>query len=314
MNKLLRSRATAALAVGVLGAGVLPGLAYGATTTTTTSSAACGISAGSITAAGDHRIQSFVATRPITRTENRFVARGIHPAGQAKLTSSWIHGPAEEGNSIGHDGNVVLGTVLYESGYLVPRGGGTPHKYQTRIGGGWGAFKSLEHSEVLLSSTSLRQNEYGLRTDGTLQRWNRGSDSLGRPVWRASGSAPGFSAVKTMALISQTKTYDTFLVNTRGGALYTVRIPTVSPMKPVVKKVRAATWQGFETMIAARCGAAGTLLLGIDKDTGSGYLYAMGHANGTATVIQGLGKVPGTFTDSLDFAWHGYSDPKLFGE
>ena len=28
-----------------------------------------------------------------------------------------------------------------------------------------------------------------------------------------------------MALISETKTYDTFLANTRGGALYTIRIP-----------------------------------------------------------------------------------------
>jgi hypothetical protein len=45
----------------------------------------------------------------------------------------------------------------------------------------------------------------------------------------------------------------------------------------------------------------GTLLLGIDKDTKSAYLYAVGHANGTATVIQGLGKVPGTFNDPVYF-------------
>jgi hypothetical protein len=37
------------------------------------------------------------------------------------------------------------------------------------------------------------------------------------------------------------------------------------------------------------------VLLGIDKDTGTGYLYAVSHANGAATVIKGLGKVPTTF-------------------
>ena len=82
---------------------------------------------------------------------------------------------------------------------------------------------------------------------------------------------------------SRTSTYDTLLVNTRGGALYTVRVPLSSPMKPVVKVVRTSTWQGFETLNANRCGQYGSLLLGIDKDTKSAHLYAVGHANGTAT-------------------------------
>jgi hypothetical protein len=30
-------------------------------------------------------------------------------------------------------------------------------------------------------------------------------------------------------------------------------------------------------------------------------LYAVGHANGTATVIQSIGKVPGTFNDPVYF-------------
>jgi hypothetical protein len=47
----------------------------------------------------------------------------------------------------------------------------------------------------------------------------------------------------------------------------------------------------------------GTVLLGIDKDTGSGYLYAVGHANGTATVINSLGKVNGTFPDPVYLRW-----------
>jgi hypothetical protein len=53
---------------------------------------------------------------------------------------------------------------------------------------------------------------------------------------------------------------------------------------------------------------------GQDKDTKSGYLYAVGHANGTATVIKSLGKVPATFGDPVDFRWSSYYDAPLFGE
>jgi hypothetical protein len=105
------------------------------------------------------------------------------------------------------------------------------------------------------------------------------------------------AGIKTMTLISQTRTYDTFLANTAAGGLYTVRVPTTSPLVPVVKLVRASTWQGFETMISARCGRQSTLLLGVDKETGSGYLYAVSKAAGTSTLIQGLGKVTGNFND-----------------
>lgn len=34
---------------------------------------------------------------------------------------------------------------------------------------------------------------------------------------------------------------------------------------------------------------------------GNGYAYGVGHANGTATIINGLGKVNCTFTDPLHF-------------
>jgi hypothetical protein len=69
----------------------------------------------------------------------------------------------------------------------------------------------------------------------------------------------------------------------------------------VVTKVRTSTWQVFETLIAEKCGVQSTLLLGIDKDTKTGYLYAVSHAKGAATVIQGLGKVPATFAESSYF-------------
>jgi hypothetical protein len=84
-------------------------------------------------------------------------------------------------------------------------------------------------------------------------------------------------------------------------------------MKPVVKLVRRTTWQGFETLIATKCGIYGTLLLGIDKDSGTGYLYAVGHANGLSTIIQPRGKAPTTFADPVDFRWFLPLD-RLFGE
>jgi hypothetical protein len=80
-------------------------------------------------------------------------------------------------------------------------------------------------------------------------------------------------------------------------------------MKPVVTRVRTTTWQVFESLAAARCGNPGSLLLGIDKNTASGYLYAVGHANGVSTVIKGLGKVPLAFGDPVDFRWRFDFDP-----
>jgi hypothetical protein len=62
------------------------------------------------------------------------------------------------------------------------------------------------------------------------------------------------------------------LATTKGGALYTIRIPRTSPMKPVVKIVRGSSWQVFESLVIEKCGVSGTMLLGIDKDSKSGYL------------------------------------------
>ncbi|MEU4606376.1 hypothetical protein AB0F43_25585 [Kribbella sp. NPDC023972] len=166
---------------------------------------------------------------------------------------------------------------------------------------------------LALAGGSGFDRAYALRDDGVLFRWFI-QPVNGQPVWKAAGSFAGFSAVKAVALISRTSTYDTLLVNTRGGALYTVRVPLSSPMKPIVKIVRSATWQGFETLNVNRCGQYGSLLLGIDKHTRSGYLYAVAHANGTSTVIKGLGKVPATFADQVNYRWSSYDDDPPFGE
>jgi hypothetical protein len=229
---------------------------------------------------------------------------------EVRLSSSWVIEPNVAG--FDHYGKVVLGSAMYRAMYRSddPAAG----VRLTRIGGGWDAFTFYEESrydEGAGPGSQAHTFEYGLRKDGVLFRWRETGGS-----WVATGSYPGFASVKTMALISQTRTYDTFLANTRGGALYTIRIPISSPIKPIVAKVRGSTWQGFEALVAERCGQYGTLLMGIDKDSKSGYLYAVGNANGTSTVINGLGKVPGVYNDPINYRWTGvaFANPPLNGD
>lgn len=301
-----RSRVTALLGTAMFTVGLLPGLAPPAASAPSTASATCSVDMGSVTAGGDIRSQYATATVPPTATSRGIVARDVYPDGQPRLSTSAslidINGVATR-----VDARVVMGNALYDSTYTYTEDGSPVSNVKlTRVGGGWGSFTAIERSSYATPDGSFtRSNMYGLRGDGVLFRWTG--------TWGSRTSAPGFAAVKSMVLISETRTYDTFLANTRGGALYTIHLPTTSPMKPVVKLVRRSTWQVFEAMLAAKCGRYGTLLLGIDKDTKAAYLYAVGHASGLATVIQGRGKVPGAFADPVYFRWTFFGD-QLFGE
>jgi hypothetical protein len=242
-------------------------------------------------------MQVMTATSPPT-SDNLVVARDLYADGQVRLSGPMNYSPNAGGPEV--RGHLIAGDVMYR-GYYAADGltGGIITSSLTRVGGGWSTFVAFD--EAPLSGPT---NTYGLRADGVLFRWTLDDQD----VWQNKTSYPGFAAVKSMALISQTRTYDTFLANTRGGALYTIHIPTTSPMKPVVKLVRRSTWQVFESLVAQRCGQYGTLVLGIDKDTKAGYLYAVGHANGTATVIQNRGKVPATLDDPVYFDWTSDND------
>ncbi|NUR99433.1 MAG: hypothetical protein HOV67_29770 [Kribbellaceae bacterium] len=243
---------------------------------------------GSVTAAGDHQAQDVISSRPPTAATPYSVGRHVYPPGAVRVSASMSLG--DDGISILFvSGYSILGDALYFANYAAPDGGPIDGSVR-RVGGGWGSFVALEQTG---------NGAYGLRNDGTLFRWK--IDAKG--VWRSRTSAPGFAAVKSMALLRYTKTYDLFLANTRGGALYTILVPATAPLKPVVRLVRAATWQGFETLMAQPCGRYGFVLLGIDKDSRTGYVYAVGAPNGTSTVIQGLGKVPAKFSDPVYFHW-----------
>jgi hypothetical protein len=244
-------------------------------------SAACSMTLGTVTVQGDHKFQRITATSPVTAGTPSVGPKGLFPVDSVRLATSvgWEPDPPV---AMLDRGYVVMGTDLYRFSYATVDGQLDPDSVQkTKVGGGWIHQTYLEQSTYFGRTT--RTNAYALQGD-VVTRW-----TVEGSVWRSKATYTGFSAVKTMTLISQTATYDTFLANTRGGALYTIRIPTSGA--PVVKKVRASTWQTFETLIAEKCGTQSTLLLGIDKDTRRGYLYAVSHANGTATVIKGLGRV-----------------------
>ncbi|WUJ75302.1 hypothetical protein OG809_18955 [Kribbella soli] len=285
MSKMLGTTA----AVLLLTAGLIPGSAAA----TPAAVGGCPVAVGSVTAGGDHREQGVFAGTPPTAPASRILGKAVYPDGAVRISSSISRG--DDGISIAFvSGYSVLGDALYFAQYSTGEDGVIDGGIK-RIGGGWGTFVALD--EATYYDGTLRYNTYGLRNDGTLFRWT--VDKSG--VWRNKVSAPGFAAVKSMTLVSSTKTYDTFLANTRGGALYTIHIPAGAPMKPIVKQVRSSTWQGFETLIAQQCGQYGSVLLGIDRDTHAAYMYVVGHATGATTVIQSLGKAPATFTDPVYF-------------
>jgi hypothetical protein len=309
----------ATIAPGVADASETAAVGGAGASARTTVAAACLMVNGSVTAGGDHTATVITAGSPPTvRVKTPFT--DIYPDGQVRLSSMIANDPDIPSTGGLFWGYVVMGSSMYDSSYFLTEDGQVDRSRQalSRVGGGWGDMTFFETSRYWdYPALPNLTTQYALRSDGTLMRWEMHYDNNNPPVlWANKQSATGFASVKTMALISQTKTYDTFLANTRGGALYTIRLPRTSPMRPVVKKVRSSTWQGFEAMVIDKCGVYGTMLLGIDKDTQSAHLYAVGHANGTATVIKSLGKVPAKFADPVYFrhALRPGDAPMLFGE
>ncbi|TCC36198.1 hypothetical protein E0H92_26420 [Kribbella speibonae] len=256
---------------------------------------------GSVTAGGD--VASKLVTVGAATADAPDI--GVFPAGAVRVSGSLEGDPDVTGHSAWVGGYTVMGSSMYSTSYYLTLDGDVDRTRPTTylVGGGWGDTTFFETTRFWdYPKLPNLTTQYQLRADGTLTRWEMYYNNGNNPrLWANKRSATGFAAVKTMAMISQTLTYDTFLANTRGGALYTIRIPRTSPMKPIVKKVRGSTWQAFDALVAEKCGRYGTMVVGIDKDTQTAYSYAVGHANGTATVIQGLGKVPATFADPVYF-------------
>jgi hypothetical protein len=263
--------------------------------------AACTMTVGSITAGGDIGYSNITAGSPITARQGTAVH--LFTPGVAKTSATWTHSPRSTGGDI-TSGTVLLNTTLYSSWYGTDPDG-KPTSGMNGVGRNHGGYRMIEYTSPWTGGGAAAS--YRLRGDGVLYRWIYNlDDPYGSAVITPLS---GFSAVKSMALISETKTYDTFLANTRSGGLYTVHIPRTG--MPVVTKVRTSTWQTFEHLVAERCGTQSTLLTAIDKETGNAYLYAVGH---DATVIKGLGKIPGTYKDPIYYLRTTSTVPPLYGE
>jgi hypothetical protein len=248
MRTLLRYggvMAAATLTTGLLTAGTATAEQSGTT-------APCRISVGSVTAGGDHRMQTFSATAPVTKVTDKIVAKDVYPDGQTRLSAAVRYGPGE-GSEL-HTGQVVLGSVLYDFSYRTPVGGGTVSQKQlTRVGPGWQNYRSLDRSTVGAKSV-----EWSLTNDGAEMERRTVKTENGRVYRHMDGWASNFRGVKGMALISQTSTYDTFLMTHSTGRLYTARLPRVSGhiIQPVVKPIRMSTWGVFETLVGRSSSAS----------------------------------------------------------
>jgi hypothetical protein len=297
------------------GAGLIATVApASAATTNTTGQAAgpCGVYLGSVKATGAVSGATVTASTPPTASGGGQGLSGVFSAGEARLGGTWYAAPNPEATTNWY-GFMVLGSAMYYTGYLVDSGGKVDPDSVTkvRIGGGWDKVTAFQVSDYVEQSGSFaRSHAYALRSDGTLTRWTL------KNGWTNAQSYPGFSAVKSMTLISQTRTYDTLLANTTTGSLITIHIPTTSPLQPVVKRVRDRSWQGLDYLAAERCGSSGTVLAGLDRDTNSVYVYTFGKAIGSATVIKSYGKATGTLTDPVYHRVFGEPgvDPPLNGE
>jgi hypothetical protein len=183
-------------------------------------------------------------------------------------------------------GLMLQGANLYRHTTILPDEG-DPRPTATKVGTGWTSFKSISTSNYSVA-TPRHAYLYGLNSNGSLYRYQIVGTSF-----RALGKFAGFTSFKAMTVISETATYDTLLMTTKAGALYTIRIPITATAKPVVKLIRSSGWSAYESLIVQGCGTrGGSLVVGVDHDTNTGYQYAMSKANGTATAVTSYGRIP----------------------
>jgi len=256
-------------------------------------SAACSLNLGSVTAAGAQTTRTITATAPVSVGAVTTTA-GVNQPGAVQHISTVTSSPSGTGTA--RSGMTVFGNALYSTAYSTLANGQIDPAHpvtQSRIGGGWSAFRWIDKSihNPVDPLEPKRTTLYAQDTSGFLKRW-----TLDETGWHGTGGIGGLSAAKSMTLIAREYSYDIYLLNNRAGRLMTVMVFGTYPMSTYGTSLRASTWQVFEQLVAAPCGS-GSLVLGIDRDTKSAYLYSMAHVTGTTTAIKNLGKVPGTFAD-----------------
>ncbi|NEA32290.1 hypothetical protein [Streptomyces sp. SID13031] len=298
-------RAGLVLGVSALLAGLGLGSATAQAGTTPGIMALCAMDVGSITAQGIYTDTVVSAGAPPAASAPR-VGPAVAKPGETKASTTWEFAD-EPGSGTVDRGYAIYGTELDST--LIARPAGGPWWGRGIVAFDWNDYTAVVRSAFPKGANPTREYFYAVRADGVLARFKKDNQGF-HPL----GTYAGLKTVKTVTVISQTASYDTLLVTTKAGALSTIRIPVTSPMTPVVKVVRGTTWQGFEAIVAEKCGTSSTLLTAIDRETGSAYLYAVGHATGTTTAIQALGKIPGTFNDPVYFLRSSREGTPLNGE
>jgi hypothetical protein len=206
-----------------------------------------------------------------------------------RAMSTWYLTTTRRGEQYSY-GLLLQGGNLYRHSTV-----GSKRLTTTKLGGGWTSFKAIATSNYTDPPGPTHAYLYGLNTNGNLYRYAPSGVS-----YKAYGVFGGFKSFKTMAMISQQPAYDTLLMTTTAGALYTIHIPTTAKAKPVVKLIRKSGWSSFESLLVEHCGPNfGSVVVGIDHNTDSGYQYAFSKANGTATAITSYGKIPVVFNGGV---------------
>ncbi|MFI7060775.1 hypothetical protein ACIBL3_07330 [Kribbella sp. NPDC050124] len=206
-----------------------------------------------------------------------------------RANATWYLAANATGTQLYFYGLLLQGDNLYRHTTYLPDEGNPVPTFK-KVGPGWSTFKAISTSNY---SVTLPRHAYlyGLNTNGSLYRYQMIGTGF-----RSLGPLPGFRGFKAMTVISETATYDTLLMTTTAGALYSVRIPVAAGAKPVLKLIRSSGWAAYESLVVEGCGTrGGSLVAGVDHNTQSGYLYAMSKANGAATAITSYGKIPGVF-------------------
>ncbi|HEY3558432.1 hypothetical protein [Kribbella sp. NPDC051137] len=227
-----------------------------------------------------------------------------------RADTTWYGAVNNAGTQIYYYGLLLQGGSLYRHVTYARDSGDSVSWAPTfkKVGTGWTSFKAIATSNYSVAAPR-HAYLYGLNTNGSLYRYQ-----IVGTGFRALGPLAGFRGFKTLTVISETATYDTLLMTTNAGALWTAHIPVAAGAKPVMKLIRSSGWGAYESLVVQGCGTrGGSLVVGVDHDTQSGYQFAMSKANGTATAITSYGKIPAVFTGVSDVSVTTHYD-QLVGE
>jgi hypothetical protein len=229
--------------------------------------------------------------------------------GVSRYTATWYAAWNASGTQFFAYGLFLQGPNLMRHTTVYPDDGSPTRTTVAKIGGGWTNFKAISTSNYQVAAPA-HAYLYGLNTDGKLYRYAKSGTG-----YKALGSFGGFAGFKAMTVVSETPTYDTLLMTTKAGALYTIHIPITATAKPVVKLVRKSGWSAYESLVTQGCGgtSGGTLVIGVDHDTDAGNQFAFGKFKGTATAMSSYGKIPTVFDGINHASFTSYKD-QLSGE